>query len=65
MENRCPALDPSGRDIHGQADELRTQGSAVQVKLPGDVLVWSVNSHDVIKKLLTDPNVTKSARNHW
>lgn len=65
MSNRCPALDPTGKDIHGQADELREQGSAVQVALPGGVLVWSVNRHDVIRKLLTNPNVTKSARNHW
>jgi cytochrome P450 len=27
--------------------------------------VWSVNSYAVIKQLLTNPNVTKSARNHW
>lgn len=65
MENRCPVLDPNGRDLHGQADALRAQASAVQVELPGGVVVWSVNSHDVIKRLLTDPNVTKSARNHW
>ncbi|MGW5051301.1 cytochrome P450 family protein [Actinokineospora sp. NPDC004072] len=65
MEKRCPALDPTGQDIHGQADELRAQGSAVQVELPGGVVVWSVNSHAVIKQLLTNPNVTKSARNHW
>lgn len=65
MEKRCPALDPTGQDIHAEADELRAQGSAVQVALPGGVLVWSVNSHAVIKQLLTNPNVTKSARNHW
>jgi cytochrome P450 len=66
MQNRCPvALDPTGRDIHAEADGLRAQGPAVQVELPGGVVVWSVNSYSVIKKLLTDPQVTKSARNHW
>lgn len=66
MQDRCPvALDPTGRDIHGEADGLRAQGPAVQVELPGGVVVWSVNSYSVIKKLLTDPQVTKSARNHW
>ncbi|GAA0948233.1 cytochrome P450 [Nonomuraea longicatena] len=65
MEKRCPVLDPNGRDIHGQADELREQGSAVQVELPGGVRVWSVNSYAVSKKLLTDSRVSKSARNHW
>jgi cytochrome P450 len=65
MEKRCPVLDPTGRDIHGQADELREQGSAVQVELPGGIRVWSVNSYAVSKRLLTDSRVSKSARNHW
>ncbi len=67
MENRCPvaALDPTGRDIHGEADALRAKGPATQVALPGGVVVWSINSYAVIKQLLTDPRVTKSARNHW
>jgi cytochrome P450 len=66
MENRCPvALDPTGRDIHGEAAGLRAQGPATQVELPGGVVAWSINSYAVIKKLLTDPRVTKSARNHW
>ncbi|NUT11158.1 MAG: cytochrome P450, partial [Nonomuraea sp.] len=66
MEQGCPfALDTTGRDIHGEAAVLRAQGPAVQVELPGGVLAWSLNGHDVIKKVLGDPRVTKSARNHW
>ncbi|HEY3956680.1 MAG TPA: cytochrome P450 [Streptosporangiaceae bacterium] len=66
MENSCPfALDTMGRDIHKEAAVLRAQGPATQVALPGGVLAWSVNSYEVIRKLLADPNVTKSARNHW
>ncbi|EDX26150.1 cytochrome P450 family protein [Streptomyces sp. Mg1] len=66
MEQGCPfALDTTGRDIHGEAAVLRAQGPATQVKLPGGVLAWSLNGHDVIKKVLGDPRVTKSARNHW
>ncbi|MCX4970632.1 cytochrome P450 [Streptomyces sp. NBC_00654] len=66
MEQRCPfALDTTGRDIHGEAATLREQGPATQVELPGGVVAWSLNSHDVIRKALTDPRVTKSARSHW
>jgi cytochrome P450 len=66
MENRCPvALDTTGRDLHGEAAGLRAQGPATQVVLPGGVVVWSINSYSVIRQLLTDPRVTKSARNHW
>jgi cytochrome P450 len=66
MENSCPfALDTMGRDIHKEATVLRAQGPATQVALPGGVLAWSVNSYEVIRKLLADPDVTKSARNHW
>ena len=63
---RCPfALDTSGGDIHAEAAGLRKQGAAVRVQLPGGVVAWSVNSHDVIKAILSDTRVTKSARNHW
>jgi len=66
MEKSCPhALDTNGRDIHAEADYLRSQGPAVQVRLPGGVNGWSINSYAVAKQLLTDPNVTKSARDHW
>ena len=58
-------LDPTGRDIHAEADQLRALGPAIQVQLPGGVLAWSVNSYEVSKRLLSNPNVSKSARRHW
>jgi cytochrome P450 len=65
MEKRCPALDTMGRNIHAEAATLRALGPATQVELPGGVVVWAVTSHSVIKGMLSNPKVTKSARNHW
>lgn len=66
MEMQCPvALDTTGTDVHAEATALRAMGPATQVELPGGVIAWSLNGHDTIKNVLTDPRVTKSARNHW
>lgn len=58
-------LDPTGSDIHAEADRLRAIAPAVRVELPGGVVAWSINSCAAARQLLSDPNVTKSARNHW
>lgn len=67
MDDRCPlaALDVTGQDLHSEAAHLRKQGPAVLVELPGGVKAWSVNRYEVIRELLMDRRVTKSARNHW
>src|SRR4051794_32681438 len=59
------ALDNTGHYMHSQADHLRSLGPAVRVELPGGIACWSVTSYEVCKQLLANPNVTKSARNHW
>jgi cytochrome P450 len=65
MERQCFILDPTGSDLHGEAAQLREQGPAIRVTLPGGIPAWSVNRYDVAKRVLTDPRVTKSARHHW
>ncbi|AWK12599.1 cytochrome P450 [Streptomyces spongiicola] len=68
MSLQCPVahtLDTTGRDIHSEAADLRARGPAVRVELPGGVHAWSVNDYASVRRILTDPKVTKSARNHW
>ncbi|MEV0380868.1 cytochrome P450 [Nonomuraea sp. NPDC050643] len=58
-------LDPTGTRLYEQADQLRAAGPAVRVLLPEDLVAWSVTRGDVVKHLLTHPDVSKDARKSW
>ncbi|MEV0387407.1 cytochrome P450 [Nonomuraea sp. NPDC050643] len=58
-------LDTTGVHLHEQVDRLRAAGPAVLVRLPGDLVAWSVSRGEVVKHLLTHPGVSKDARRSW
>ncbi|MFI9811255.1 cytochrome P450 family protein [Saccharothrix variisporea] len=59
------ALDPTGVDIHAETTRLREQGPIARVKLPGDVLAWSVHGYHVAKAIMADERFSKNPRRSW
>jgi len=69
MDNPADAgpfvIDPTGRDILGEAELIRTLGPVAQVEMPGGVLAWAVTDQVLLRRLLTDSRVSKDAYQHW
>jgi cytochrome P450 len=58
-------IDPTGRDIHGEAARIRARGPVARVQLPGGVEAWGVTDLSLLRRLLTDSRVSKDPRRHW
>ncbi|MFE6924473.1 cytochrome P450 [Nocardia sp. NPDC057663] len=58
-------IDTTGEDIQGEITRIREQGPAALVELPGGVEAWSITDAALLEKLLTDPRVSKDAKQHW
>ena len=56
-------LDPFARDHHAEGARLRALGPVVRIKLPGDVLAWSVTDHALLNAMVTDTRFSKNWRN--
>src|SRR3569833_1310398 len=57
-------LAVTGQDVHGVGRLLRAEGPAGLVELPGGVPAWAVADAATLRKLLTDPRVSKKPHTH-
>jgi cytochrome P450 len=58
-------IDPTGRDILGDAERIRALGPVACVEMPGGVRAWAVSDQGLLRRLLADPRVSKDAYQHW
>lgn len=57
-------LDSTGTRLHSLNTELRQQ-DAVRVVMRDGVSAWAVTDGVLVKRLLTDPRVSRDPRRHW
>jgi cytochrome P450 len=66
VDQKCPVvLDVNGLDIQGEGARIRDEGPVRLVEMPGGVRAWAVGGVEVLRRLLTDPRVSKDPRQHW
>ena len=65
MRSEAYQFNLSGHRLHEQSYHLQSMGPAVRVALPGGVIAWSVTRLQVMKRLTTDPRVSRDPKQHW
>jgi cytochrome P450 len=58
-------IDPTGRDIFGDAERIRALGPVACVEMPGGVRAWAVSDQGLLRRLLADPRISRDAYQHW
>ncbi len=58
-------IDPTGRDIFGEAERIRALGPVACVEMPGGVRAWAVSDQRLLRRLLADPRISRDAYQHW
>jgi cytochrome P450 len=56
-------LDPYGTDHHGEGEKLRALGPVLRVRLPGDVMAWTVTDFALLNDMVADPRFSKDWHN--
>jgi 2-hydroxy-5-methyl-1-naphthoate 7-hydroxylase len=47
-------IDPTGRDIFGEAERIRALGPVACVEMPGGVRAWAASDQGLPRRLLAD-----------
>ncbi|MBQ1080598.1 cytochrome P450 [Nocardiopsis sp. B62] len=63
--NGAIVIDPTGADIHEEAERIRVLGPIARIELPGGVRAWSVTGYEAARQVLADTRFSKDPRKHW
>jgi cytochrome P450 len=62
---RPVVIDPTGADIHAEAERIHANGPVARIELPGGEPAWSITGYAEARAALSDPRFSKDPRKHW